>query len=381
MKWLGILGLVTLSECLVIIPLMKSKTMQDTLREKHLLTNFLEENTEDRSQNATDDPNTVLQPLRSCMDLSYFGIITIGTPPQEFRVVFDTGSSNLWVPSIYFSNTPCCKFNQFNIHSSTSFQSSGQPVDFKYGLGTVFGFLGYDTVQIGNLISIGQAFVLMNKQTGLHHRPFDGVLGLGYPNLALRGITPVFDNLMRNHVISQPVFAFYLNIKKNNSSVVMFGGVDDRYYTGQLKWIPVSGSNYWQITMNRISMNGMVVGCYHGCQAIVDTGNTMLLGPTRLVTAIQNLISARAVGEEYVVLCSNIERLPALIFTINLNHYPVPAEAYIRKNSQGTCLSNFRGGTENSFQSETWVLGEVFLRAYFSVYDRGNNRIGLASAV
>ncbi|XP_057583307.1 pregnancy-associated glycoprotein 2-like [Hippopotamus amphibius kiboko] len=380
MKWLGILGLVTLSECLVTIPLTKTKTMREILREKNLLTNFLE-NTDDPSQNATDDPNIFLHPLRNYMDLSYVGNITIGTPPQEFRVVFDTGSSDLWVSSINCSTPSCCARKLFDPHSSSTFQSSSRPIKIKYGSGMVIGFRGYDTVRIGKLIDLRQAFGLINKQIGLDHVNFDGVLGLGNSLLAHQGITPVFDNLKKQGIISQPVFAFYFSTGKENGSVVMFGGVDHSYHKGQLKWIPVSHTLYWQISMHRITLNGVVVACLHGCQAILNTGTTYLLGPSTVVNTIQKRITARLVSQEYMVPCNDITKLPSFIFTINGNDYPVPAQAYTWKGPQGTCFSNFKGGTEKWSSLETWMLGDAFLRLYFSVYDRGNKRIGLAPAV
>nr|XP_030708017.1 pregnancy-associated glycoprotein 2-like [Globicephala melas] len=137
------------------IPLTKMKTMRETLREKNLLTNFLlknngnwSQNVGNRSQNVAYYPKMTLHPLRNYLDLAYVGNITIGTPPQQFKVVFDTGSADLWVPSTYCDSRPCYTHNVFNPHASTTFRLSGFPVDLTYGSGRMVGFLGYDTVRV-----------------------------------------------------------------------------------------------------------------------------------------------------------------------------------------------------------------------------------------
>ncbi|XP_044798491.1 pregnancy-associated glycoprotein-like isoform X1 [Bubalus bubalis] len=108
--------------------------------------------------------------------------------------------------------------------------------------------------QIGDLVIMNQTFALTYRQISkiLPFVPFEGVLGLGYPSLTTSRIIPVFDSLMLQKVISEPVFAFYLNNKKKNGSVVMLGGVDHSYYKGELNWVPVSKSLYWQITVDRV---------------------------------------------------------------------------------------------------------------------------------
>ncbi|XP_011957334.2 LOW QUALITY PROTEIN: pregnancy-associated glycoprotein 2-like [Ovis aries] len=376
MKWLVLLGLVALSECIVILPLRKMKTLRETLREKTLLNNFLEEHAYRLSNS---DSKTATHPLRNYLDNCYMGNITIGTPPQEFRVIFDAGSADLWVPSISCVNEACRTHISFNYQNSSTFEKPGQPITVYYGSGIIQGFLGSDTVRIGNLGSLKQSFGLSEVEYGFDGAPFDGVLGLAFPSISSKGAIPVFDNLWSQGAFSEPVFAFYLSKSKPEGSVVMFGGVDRRFYKGELNWVPVSQPRHWLISMNHISMNGSIVACSHGCQAFVDTGTSLIYSSTDLVTNINKLLNARLEDSEYAVSCDAVKTLPPVIFNISGIDYPVPPQAYIIK-AQNFCLSIFHGGTETS-SPETWILGDVFLRQYFSVFDRRNDRIGLAPAV
>uniref|UniRef100_A0A8D1PLN3 Peptidase A1 domain-containing protein n=1 Tax=Sus scrofa TaxID=9823 RepID=A0A8D1PLN3_PIG len=220
---------------------------------------------------------------------------------------------------------------------------------------------------IDKLTSTGQAFGLSKVEISrtFEHAIYDGILGLAYPSLAMPGTTAVFDNLKKN--MWNPLWEkleFQDRDGREEGSVVMFGGVDKKYYKGDLKWVPLSQPHYWQITLDRITWRGEVIGCPSGCQAIMDTGTTLLLGPSKEVAKIHSFISAVHFQEEV----KNI--LPDIVFTINNVDYPVPVRAYVLK---------VRGHPWG--ESEFWILGDVFLRVYFTVFDRGQNRIGLAPAV
>ncbi|XP_027387743.1 pregnancy-associated glycoprotein 1-like [Bos indicus x Bos taurus] len=306
--------------------------------------------------------------------------ITIGTPPQEFQVIFDTASSDLWVPSIFSTSPACSTHVRFRHLQSSTFWLTNKTFRITYGSGRMKGVVVYDTVRIGNLVSTDQPFGLSMKEYGFEGRAYDGILGLNYPNVSFSGAIPIFDKLKNQGAISEPVFAFYLSKDKREGSVVMFGGVDHRYYKGELNWVPLIQAGDWIVHMHSITIKRKVIACSDGCEALVDTGTTHIEGPGRLVSNIQKLIGARLRGSKHYVYCSVVNTLPSIIFTINGVNYPVPARALILKDSRGHCYTTFKD-SKLSPSTETWILGDVFLRQYFSVYDRGNDRIGLAQAV
>ncbi|XP_059739064.1 pregnancy-associated glycoprotein 1 [Bos taurus] len=380
MKWLVLLGLVAFSECIVIIPLTKVKTMRKTLSEKNMLSNFLKEHAYRVSQISSRGSNRTIHPPEEHHDMLYMGNITIGTPPQEFQFVFDTGSSDLWVTSVFCTSPTCSTHVRFRHLESSTFWPTQKTFSITYGSGNMKGFLAYDTVQIGDLVSTDQPFALSVAEYGFEGIPFDGILGLNYPRLSFSGAIPIFNNLKNQGAISEPVFAFYLSKKEKDGSEVMFGGVDKSYYQGVLDWVPLIEMGDWSVHMDSISMKRKVIACSGGCKALVDTGISLILGPRRLFNNIQKLIGAMPRSSKQYISCFAINILPSIIFTINGITYPVPAQAYILKDSRGHLYTTFKENTVRT-STETWILGDVFLRKYFSVFDGGNDRIGLARAV
>ncbi|XP_069421461.1 pregnancy-associated glycoprotein 1-like [Ovis canadensis] len=154
--------------------------------------------------------------------------------------------------------------------------------------------------------------------------PFDGILGLNYPNISFTGAIPIFDTLKNQGAISEPVFAFYLSKKEGEGCVVIFHGVDKSYYQGVLNWVLLIHTGDWSVHMDRISMERKVIAHSGGCEAVVDTVISLILGLRRLVKNKQKLIGA--IYEHYIS-CFPVSTLSSIILTINGINYPVPAQA------------------------------------------------------
>ncbi|KAG5837780.1 hypothetical protein ANANG_G00216320 [Anguilla anguilla] len=356
------------------MPLIKGKSARETLQEKGLweayrrrypyqpLAKFAQTGTESMTNDA---------------DLSYYGVISIGTPPQSFKVIFDSGSSNLWVPSVYCSSQACQNHDKFNPQASSTFQSTNQPLSIQYGTGSMTGYLGYDTVEVGGITVPNQIFGLSQTEAAfMAYMAADGILGLAYPSISSSSAMPVFDNMMKQGLVSQDLFSVYLSSGGQAGSEVVFGGVDPSHYTGSISWIPLSSETYWQITMQSVTINGQTVACTSGCQAIVDTGTSLIVGPSSDIGNINNYVGAST--NQYgdaTVQCGNVGSMPDVTFNINGVSFTLPASAYVSQSSYG-CRTGFGNGND-----QLWILGDVFIRQYYTIFDRTSNYVGLAQAV
>uniref|UniRef100_UPI00398F3A34 gastricsin-like n=1 Tax=Pristiophorus japonicus TaxID=55135 RepID=UPI00398F3A34 len=383
---------IQLSECLHKVHLHRSKSIREILKERGELKQFLDIYKCDPALKYQHlfpgfQSEVADEPLLNYVDNSYYGSITIGNPPQSFTVLFDTGSSNLWVPSIYCSSPPCRNHARYNPTRSSTFSTNRQSFSMAYGSGSLSGFFGYDTVNVAGITIQHQEFGLSQNEPGsaFIYSKFDGILGLAYPGLSAGGATTVFDSMMRDNLVSQPIFSVYLGRVPNSQEggEVTFGGVDNSMYTGEIVWVPVIQELYWLIPMQGVLLNGRPTFCTRGCQAMVDTGTSLLTAPSQELEELMQYIGARQDQYgEYVVNCGSVANMPSLTFVINGFDLTIPASAYI-KQYNGYCTAAFEptylpAPTRNG---PFWILGDVFLREFYSIYDRGNNRMGFAKAV
>jgi Eukaryotic aspartyl protease len=181
----------------------------------------------------------------------YFGTVSIGSPPQSFQVIFDTGSSNLWVPKV--GCTHCglpfiAKKHKYDHQVSSTYQQDGQDFEIMYGSGSVSGFFsGDDVILADDLVIEGQRFAEIQDAGGLGIAyslgKFDGILGLGFTSISIDGTTTPFENLIRQNKVDQPIFAFYLG--DNAPGELTFGGYDSSKFHGELQYVKVRNKAQW----------------------------------------------------------------------------------------------------------------------------------------
>ncbi|KAG7252164.1 hypothetical protein CRUP_034149, partial [Coryphaenoides rupestris] len=282
--------------------------------------------------------------LDQAFPTQYFGEISIGSPAQVFNVVFDTGSANLWVPSQSCSpfSTACFTHNRYDGSRSRTHIDNGTGFSIQYASGTVRGFLSEDVVVIGG-IPVVQVFA---EATALSAMPFifakfDGVLGMGYPNVAIDGITPVFDRIMSQHVLKEEVFSVYYSRDPKHSpgGELVLGGTDPDYYTGTFNYVDTEEMGKWEL---------------------------------------MRTIGAQLDESGYKVNCDMVKTLPAVTFHLGGREYELSHEDYILWHTQfqgDVCTVTFRGLDVPPPAGPIWILGANFIARYYTEFDRQNNRI------
>ncbi|KAI5330862.1 PREDICTED: aspartic [Prunus dulcis] len=441
-----------------------------------------------------DSGDIDIVPLKNYLDAQYYGEIAIGTPPQTFTVIFDTGSANLWVPSSKCHFSVACYFHaNYKSGKSSTYKKNGTSASIQYGTGAISGFYSNDNVQVGDIVVENQDFIEATSEPGLTFlaAKFDGLLGLGFQEISVGNAVPVWYNMIEQGLIKEPLFSFWLNrnAQEEEGGEIVFGGVDPNHFKGKHTYVPVTKKGYWQFDMGDVLIGGKPTGyCSGGCFAVADSGTSLLAGPTTVITMINQAIGAegvvsqecKAVAQQYgqtimnlllaearpdkvcsqiglctfdgtrsvsmgiesvvaksngkssgilhdascsacemavvwmknqlgqnqtqdrilnyvnelcermpspmgqsAVDCGRLSSMPSVSFTIGGKVFKLTPNEYILKVGEGPqaqCISGFTNIDIPPPRGPLWILGDIFMGRYHTVFDSGNMRVGFAEA-
>uniref|UniRef100_K3W8C5 Peptidase A1 domain-containing protein n=1 Tax=Globisporangium ultimum (strain ATCC 200006 / CBS 805.95 / DAOM BR144) TaxID=431595 RepID=K3W8C5_GLOUD len=312
--------------------------------------------------------------IKNYANVQYYGTVSIGTPAQTFTVIYDTGSSNLWVPSKKFGSHAV-----YDHTKSSTYKADGSRFAIQYGSGPVSGTISKDKVAIGSLSLASQAFAEVTVTSGLGSLystgKFDGIFGLGFDSISENNIPTPFGQLVKNGALDSPVFSFYLSKTDGAAGELTFGGIDTSRYTGALTYVPVTDASYWTVQLDSITAKATKVTTTK--TAIVDSGTSFIYGPTSQVSALARAVGATALTSgDYVLTCG--ATYPDLTLVIAGKTFTLTQKDYTFQDGS-TCLFAFVASGDNM-----WILGDVFMRKYYTVFDWGSTgspRVGFALAV
>ncbi|KLO17919.1 acid protease [Schizopora paradoxa] len=325
-------------------------------------------------------------------DSAYYGSIAIGTPPVAYNVLLDTGSSDLWILDAGCTSG-CSGLPTFDHQASSSFKNLSTPFQIKYGSGSASGTLVQDTVDLAGFGVMNQTFALCNQiSKGLLTDPVSGLMGLAFQSISTSGAKPIWQTLVESGVWDEPLMTFQLSRHMDSTrdedpgGTFTLGTLNSSLYTGDIDYqdIPADDETYWIQTLTSITVQGSEVlqsNTSSGPRAAIDTGTTLVGGPSSVISAMYAQIPGSQPGtgqyENYYLYPCSTQVNVTLSF--GGKNWAVSADDFqLIEVSSTLCLGAFfeldtSGGTPD------WIIGDTFLKNVYSVFRYNPPSVGFAS--
>jgi len=348
--------------------------------------------------------------------VEYVGSVGIGTdtgndtsrPQAELRVIYDTGSADLWIGSDLCEHAPCTEADRhrYNHSLSSTFQPPPAPVDLVtvYGSGRLTGRLGIDSVRVGPLVAKYQTLGLIKEEEGsFEDLPFDGIVGLGFQALLSHhnGSKPLVQTLIDQEQMAVPQFAFYLHRDPAEGGALLWGDSGKDFHRGNITWVPVADKYYWALELLSVRVGNFTLEVHNRTNGshqlsqnasatrgkftkprapfqmrlLVDSGTTFNTVLPDIYTAVMKVAHARP--------CSDVNELPSIVYTVldqdgEKKELEVTAEQYMVRSPWSAYLKTdicFPGVVQawnGPRDSPLLILGEVFMRHHFTIFHWGD---------
>jgi hypothetical protein len=297
------------------------------------------------------------------------------------------------------ANGPCDGKQKFDQHESRTYKKEGRRFDIQYGTGSVSGFLGNDTVSLGDegsdqLDIKNTIFGQVDQLSSIFaDQPFDGILGLAFRSIAADDVQPVFQvknkqkreiKLIFQHavelgLVDKPIFTVWL--KKDGGKAagesggqITYGGLDDEHCDKDVIYVSLSSETWWEFNIEGTGVNGKKDAKTYS--AISDTGASFIIGPSEPLNKLINATNAKY-NSQYGLFEVNCDVKFTWSIWISGKEFPIDANNMVLEIEQNKCVIAY-DVFDASQDQPAFILGDPFIRQYCQIYDVGEGRIGLA---
>lgn len=364
MQKLAVLLLLASSALTAKIPLRKAQltkekvlTMRDRLNREPL--------------NFNDNGLGTNVPVKDYMNTQYFVDVSIGTPAQTFTVVPDTGSSNLWVYSSKCWNLVCLYHTRYDASKSSTYKKNGEKFAITYGSGSISGTVSEDVSSLGGAhANIGFGEITSASGVAFYASQMSGILGLAYDTISVDKIPTFVDS----SDLTDKSFAFYLHSNPDASYMTLPGYDAAAVGNNEFTYHNVVEQRYYSLNLTGLKQGSTAIPS-NNFKAVIDSGTSVLVGPKTLVDP---LIKGITVNSD----CSGLDSLPSITFQIDNIDYTLTPRDYVLQVTQGSDTECVLAVMGQDFPAgfDYFILGDTFMRKFYSFFDKKNNRVGFLNA-
>ncbi|KAF5370147.1 hypothetical protein D9758_001280 [Tetrapyrgos nigripes] len=294
-------------------------------------------------------------------------------------VDFDTGSSDLFLPGTN-CDVNCDGHKLYDTGASSTAKDQDDTFLLGFGDGSsVQGEIFTDTVTVAGLTATDQAVGSSTQySTGFAADEFppDGLMGMAFPAISEFGANPVFQTLIAQGQVDEPVFAFKLS---TSGSELFLGGVNNDLFTGEFTQVPVTQEAFWQVDLDAVNANGNAALTDLG--AIIDTGTTLIVGDTNSVAQFYAAVpgaqdASDTIGDGFFTFpCDSV---PDVSFTFAGTDFSVSPDTFnlgLVSEGSSDCVGGIVSLPPDSLPGDSlWVLGDVFMTNVYTSFDVGNSQ-------
>ena len=371
-----ILSYLTLTNCLIEIPLASIKVKGIPKYSNFTLIEFIPSSIENKNNRALiEEGNALID-----MNLLFIANVRIGSNKQEFNLVLDTGSFILWVAQQGSYDVSQIS-NHFNPSASSTCINSNIAFNQQYGTGSCSGVYYSDNVNYINNRDFPMLFGVASK-TDFRVIGADGIIGLAH--VYYDEFLSFIQMLNRGGVTSSTLFSLKFQNSNAEVSGKLYLGRHDDFSNNNARTCPLvnfsnGGEIFWGCEANSFGLKkngGYEVRSNRRYNLVFDTGTNVLILPKEYLNDIQNNLNGfecyTIMTEDqasFQLVCSNGWDLPNFFFEINGNIYTIPSQ-YIFYQSGQFFVPRILFST-----MQYYIVGTPFFFVFHTLFDRESNQL------